>query len=200
MSFTRTDRALMIRIGAQLRDTALALQVEHGLNWGGTQKSRDAKCEHDRLLRDANDLVALRKRLAGGGAAAPAAAAPSHFGSLGPRLGSEYRGGIYGGLTFRNDNPVGMILLPGDFGPMNWDKSVACAKENSGDLPLRIDQLMLLQRLKDQFKREYYWSAEPYAPYPAYAWAQYFANGLQLCCRKHDEFRVRLVRTFSLID
>ena len=63
MSFTRTDRALLIRIGGHLRDQAMNLQVEHGLNWGATTESRAAKKDHDRLLRDERDLEALRRRL-----------------------------------------------------------------------------------------------------------------------------------------
>lgn len=77
MPFTRTDRALMIRIGGHLRDQAMALQVAHGLNWGGTNDSRAAKKEHDRLLRDEHDLEQLRKRLeADGLTVMPAPAGP----------------------------------------------------------------------------------------------------------------------------
>lgn len=61
--FTRTDRALLIRVGGHLRTRANTLQAEHGLNWGATEESRAAKKENDRVVRDLLDLEALRKRL-----------------------------------------------------------------------------------------------------------------------------------------
>lgn len=63
MSITRTDRALLIRVGGHLRKSAGTLAAGFGLNWGESPESREAKKEHDRLLRDERDLEALRKRL-----------------------------------------------------------------------------------------------------------------------------------------
>lgn len=63
MEFTRTDRALMIRIGGHVRAAAAALHLEHAVNWGRDEYSKQAKRDHDRLLRDERDLEALRKRL-----------------------------------------------------------------------------------------------------------------------------------------
>ena len=63
MSFTRTDRALLIRIGGHLREAAQTEFNGYGNDWGGSADSREAKKAYDRLLRDERDLEALRKRL-----------------------------------------------------------------------------------------------------------------------------------------
>ena len=61
--FTRTDRALMIRVGIHLTASAVALEQQHGADWGQSVESREAKKLRDRLRRDELDLAALRKRL-----------------------------------------------------------------------------------------------------------------------------------------
>lgn len=63
MSFTRTDRALLIRIGGHLREAAQTEFNGYGNNWGAGAEAREAKKRYDRLLRDERDLEALRKRL-----------------------------------------------------------------------------------------------------------------------------------------
>ena len=63
MPFTRTDRALLIRIGGHLREAAQTEFNGYGNNWGASADSREAKKTYDRLLRDERDLEALRKRL-----------------------------------------------------------------------------------------------------------------------------------------
>lgn len=63
MAITRTDRALLIRIGGHLRAAAALEFNGYGNNWGADAESREAKRRFDRLRRDEGDLEALRKRL-----------------------------------------------------------------------------------------------------------------------------------------
>mgnify|MGYP001614681918 CR=1 FL=1 len=62
MSITRTDRALIIRVGVHLRTAAQLEFNGYGQNWGADAKAREAKKRYDRLRRDERDLEALRKR------------------------------------------------------------------------------------------------------------------------------------------
>lgn len=61
--FTRTDRALLIRVGVHLRSMADYEFTCYGQDWGADNVSRAAKSRYDRMLRDERDLEALRKRL-----------------------------------------------------------------------------------------------------------------------------------------
>lgn len=61
--FTRTDRALLIRVGSHLTASAATLEEGHGLDWGKDDIARAAKKLRDRLRRDETDLAALRRRI-----------------------------------------------------------------------------------------------------------------------------------------
>lgn len=63
MAITRTDRALLIRIGGHLRAAAALEFNGYGNNWGCNAESKEVKRRYDRLCRDEGDLEALRKRL-----------------------------------------------------------------------------------------------------------------------------------------
>lgn len=64
MSFTLTDKTLLMRAGRLLAEQAHVLKADHGLaGWGGSAESKEAKRQHDRLLRDERDLRELAKRL-----------------------------------------------------------------------------------------------------------------------------------------
>lgn len=114
-----------------------------------------------------------------------------------PRLGAEFHGGLYAGLTVHENDPAELILLPGEFeGP--WEKAKAWAAEQGGELPTRIDQNVLFKNLKGEFKSEYYWSSEPLAGNAAYAWCQYFGYGGQSYGHKGYGCRCRAVRRISI--
>jgi hypothetical protein len=70
----------------------------------------------------------------------------------------------------------------------------AWAEKQGGVLPSRVDQLVLWQNLKGEFKKEAYWSSEQNADDAAYAWYQYFSYGGQDYSGKGGEFRARAVR------
>ena len=125
------------------------------------------------------------------GAALPAAA------STLPAIGAEYQGGIYAGLSIHENHAVALVLLPGDE-VLPWDAARAWATKQGGTLPSRIDQLVLFQNLKAQFKEAAYWSCAPYAGHASYAWYQDFTNGTQYYDRKGSQLRARAVRRLPI--
>ena len=113
-----------------------------------------------------------------------------------PIIGADRHGGKCAGLSIRDNDPVELVLLPGEFnGP--WEKAKAWAKEQGGELPTRIDQLALFKNLKGEFQSEYYWSGEQCAGNVAYAWGQGFGNGYRDFCHKGDDGRARAARAFA---
>ena len=90
-----------------------------------------------------------------------------------------------------------MILLPGDF-EGNWKAAIAWAKEQGGELPTRLEQSLLWAEAKTQFRRDWYWSCEPYASDASYAWMQYFSNGNQYGTHVDSDHRARAVRRIPI--
>ena len=114
-----------------------------------------------------------------------------------PVIGKAFAGGLYAGLTVYENAPRRLILLPGEFCG-DWKAATAWATDQGGELPSRIDYLVLWASLKAEFREAWYWCAESYAPDAASAWAQGFGNGGQVSYRKDLEFRARAVRRLPL--
>ncbi|KWN77088.1 DUF1566 domain-containing protein [Burkholderia stagnalis] len=89
-----------------------------------------------------------------------------------------------------------VILLPGDNDDATWQDQMDWAKSIGGDLPTRIEHLVLLANHRDQFERDAYWSNEPDTDpgYAGWAWYQHFYDGCQLSNHQNDELRARAVR------
>jgi len=124
-------------------------------------------------------------------------AKPATLTSL-PAIGTTWNGGIYAGLSLENEKPVALVLLPGDLDDGPWDDAVSWAKKQGGVLPSRIDQLVLLQNLKSEFKPDWYWSGAPDAGDESYAWCQDFTSGTQSNDRKYTKLRARAVRRVAI--
>ena len=92
---------------------------------------------------------------------------------------------------------MALVLLLGDES-LNWKDAVAWAEKQGGVLPSRIDQLVLWKNVKDQFKGEWYWSGEQYAPSYVSAWCQLFNYRTQTNYRKNDFYRARAVRRLTI--
>jgi len=105
--------------------------------------------------------------------------------------------GIYAGLSLENEHPVALVLLPEEI-ETNWKDATAWADERDGDLPSRIDQLVLFKNLKSVFKGEAYWSDTPYAGDESYAWYQHFNYGYQGNYHKDGKLRARAVRRVAI--
>jgi len=115
-----------------------------------------------------------------------------------PEIGAEWLGGKFAGLSLHEGKPVALILLPGERDDITWKDALAWAEEQGGVLPSRIDQLVLLQNLKPEFKQEAYWSCEQNADDERYAWYQYFSWGPQSYCGKDNTLRARAVRRVTI--
>lgn len=72
-----------------------------------------------------------------------------------------------------------VILLPGEIDNANWEKSTKWAESLGGALPDRVESALLFATMKDEFKPEWYWTRELYAPESGYAWCQKFSHGSQ---------------------
>ena len=112
-------------------------------------------------------------------------------------IGEAYQGGIYAGMSLHEGLPVELVLLPGDE-ELKWEDAKAWAEKQGGSLPSRIDQLVLLQNLKSEFKERAYWSSEHYAGDSAYAWYQTFSYGYQDDTHKGGRLRARAVRRLPI--
>ena len=114
-----------------------------------------------------------------------------------PLFGASLDGGFYAGVTLHDGVPKRLVLLPGDH-KGTWDNARAWAAERDGELPSRIDQLVLWQNMREQFEQTWYWSSEQYAPDAGCAWCQSFYNGYQFRYLKSAELRARAVRRLPL--
>lgn len=115
-----------------------------------------------------------------------------------PAIGTEWQGGIYAGLSIEDNKSVALILLPASIEDVTWDKAVEWAKEQGGELPSRIDALVLFKNAKDQFKEAAYWTGEQPAGTSDYAWYQYFYDGNQNYWHRGSAYHARAVRRIPL--
>ena len=114
-----------------------------------------------------------------------------------PAIGAAWQGGTYVGLSIHENRPVALVLLSGDE-ELKWTDACSWAEKLGGTLPSRIDQLVLFQNLKAQFKEAAYWSCAPDAGIASYAWYQHFGNGLQNGTLKDLKLRARAVRRLPI--
>ena len=102
----------------------------------------------------------------------------------------------YAGILIGKDGAPShhLILLPGDVDEHTWEDAKEWAASIGGELPSRREQSLLFANLGEQFKRDWYWSAEQHSSNSGWAWCQYFGNGLQDYNYQDHEFRARAVR------
>lgn len=110
-------------------------------------------------------------------------------------------GELYAGILLgQNGEPdQHIILLPGEQ-PLNWEGATAWAKSIGGCLPTRREQPLLFANLKDQFKKDWYWSSETHSTHTSLAWYQTFNNGSQGSYPKNLSCRARAVRRLIIGD
>jgi len=90
------------------------------------------------------------------------------------------------------------ILLPGEASNLTWPKALQWAKEKGGDLPNRVEALLLFQHHRDEFQREVYWTNEQRAEDSSCAWFQSFNYGTQLNWRQALKTLARAVRRVAI--
>jgi len=91
-----------------------------------------------------------------------------------------------------------LILLPGDNDDATHAAQMEWAKSIGGDLPSRVEQALLWERARDQFKKDWYWSNETHHNESGWAWFQDFHYGTQFTNRKNNELRARAVRRLPI--
>lgn len=122
-----------------------------------------------------------------------------------PMVGKVWpgEGGTYCTKLFSNErNQEYHLILAGNKAAdkMNWDSSIEWANNltidghNDFTLPTPAEQAVLFGVMQDQFEKEFYWSSQPYAGNPGYAWGRYFGYGDADSFRKSNEDRVAAVR------
>lgn len=90
------------------------------------------------------------------------------------------------------------ILLPGDSDAASWQQQMDWAKSIGGDLPNRIEQVMLFEKFNEQFQSSWYWSNTQHANASDYAWYQSFYDGYQRYFHKDRHDRARAVRRVAI--
>lgn len=102
---------------------------------------------------------------------------------------------IYAGLTLHQGQPCHLVLLPGGK-DLNHAAAIAWADKLGGELPSRVDALLLWENEKTRkaIGACWMWTSQTYAHYGAYAWVQSFFNGYQDDDLKGFDYRARAVR------
>ena len=107
-------------------------------------------------------------------------------------------GEIYAGVVVVTGAPLHhLILLPGET-RANWKDALAWAKKKNAELPTRVEQALLFANAADQFEKDWYWSAEPYAGDASYAWYQNLFRGYQYYDLQTAELHARAVRRVAI--
>jgi len=107
----------------------------------------------------------------------------TYIGAIGDKTGDVYH----------------LILLAGDNDLAPQQNQIEWAKSIGGELPNKLEAMMLFCHAKDQFKPESYWTGEtlidPDDPEDdSWAWCQHFYYGLQGYGHKLNQLRARAVR------
>lgn len=102
--------------------------------------------------------------------------------------GEEYRG-----ITLHDGKAVHLIELPGEFTGTHAE-ATAWAKEQGGELPSRIDGIVLFDGAKADYKRDWYWLAPQPAGGSGSAWMQGFGYGSQNWDDVSNRYPARAVR------
>jgi hypothetical protein len=104
------------------------------------------------------------------------------------------KGEIYRGVTLHDGKAVHLIELPGEFTGTHAE-ATAWAKDQGGELPSRIDGIVLFEAAKKgEYQRDWYWLAPQLAGAPGYAWCQDFGDGGQFWDNVSGRFHARAVR------
>lgn len=108
-------------------------------------------------------------------------------------------GEIYiGAIGDKSGEVYHLVLLPGDNDSAPHAQQIEWAKSIGGELPNKLEAMMLFVHAKDQFKKEAYWTGETLIDPDAWAWYQYFGNGGQDYDLKNYALRARAVRRLPI--
>ena len=116
-----------------------------------------------------------------------------------PAIGAQWNGGTYAGVTVRNNRPMALIVLPGEESTIKWRAASGWAEKQGGELPSRVDGLVLYQNLREQFNKDgWYWTDTVHPGDADFAFLQDFAYGHQYNVHKGYAYRARAVRRVAI--
>lgn len=99
------------------------------------------------------------------------------------------------GITLHNDKTHQLFLIEGETPKeLTFEEAKAWAAKQGGELPSRIDMIVLWKNARAQFKARWYWTAEEHESTGDYAWLQTFNYGTQACYVKGNWYLARAVR------
>ena len=110
------------------------------------------------------------------------------------------KGEIYAGISLHQGKPCHLVMLPGH-AILNHAAATSWAKERGGELPNRVDALVICENPKTRKaigSNGWMWTSQTYVHYDAYAWIQSFSHGVQYDGRKDFNYRARAVRRVPL--
>ena len=91
------------------------------------------------------------------------------------------------------------ILMPGEKKNVTWPDAQTWAKEQGGDLPSRVEGLLLYLHHRDQFQKDdVLWLNEQHAAFSGTAWYQYFYDGYQGYWYEDYKLLARAVRRVTI--
>jgi hypothetical protein len=110
------------------------------------------------------------------------------------------KGEILAGVSTDGKNACRLVVMEIDAThQLNHADSMAHAAKVGGELPNRIDALVLGRTMKDKFQtNQFYWTSEDFAGHSNAAWGQWFSNGYQSGWDKSSTGRVCVVRRLPL--
>ena len=114
-----------------------------------------------------------------------------------PKLGSEFEGGIFAGVTTKKDGiHCAVVLLPAKGKVLDRNAAKAWALEQGGELPTRPVAALLFANVQPELSPEWNWTADEYNA--SYAWFCNFDDGNVISIRKSYEGSAVAVRLIEI--
>lgn len=122
---------------------------------------------------------------------------PLHLPLHSPSPRRRLHGGIFAGLTTKQDGTHhAVILLPDQGTDLTWKKACNWAQKLDAELPSRPVAALLFANVKDQLRPKWHWTSEGYDA--SYAWGCTFNDGTQSYDHKSYEGAAVAVRLIPL--
>lgn len=116
-----------------------------------------------------------------------------------PNLGQPLDGGIFAGITTRQDGAhCAVVLLPAKGKELNWKQAQAWAAKQGGELPTRQEQALLYANCKPHLEGTWHWSCETHEDDASSAWDCHFFNGYQYYDHKDTTLSAVAVRSIEI--
>jgi len=117
-----------------------------------------------------------------------------------PKIGSEFSGGIYAGVTTSfSGRPYALVLLPDKAGScVNWKTAGEWARSIGGDLPTRLDAALLFANLDKHLASSWVFISDGDEHPGNTDWGRVFNDGWYSKYRNRSGFGAYAVRRIPL--